>query len=619
MPASVHELLLGWEAVGLGEAVQRHQPGPFRLGGHGGWTMLAETRLLRGVGLWLAVVFFVSGCAAAPAPSGRGAAFSYAPGLSPAQGLRATATASLPEDSAGIEDEAPLYRRPTAQTQGAEWGETKPLRASHATAAVCGDVPSGWPFLGSEDEVLAPFLGCTSPAAFVALQRTVDMPRLVESLSDWNAVRLGALGPLDAKSADTLNRKRAAFLVGVTEKYGVPRAEVFALFVLHSSFDDELRQLLRLLTDNKQSRETLGQMAAVREELQRRGLEFSAYPDRAERAADVLRGLARAGRDALSSSSVSDGARYQDFSVKRGHLPPPYQAALDEVERALMEQHYSPGSTALGAFDHLTFGVPLGFYHLVAGAGHGAYSAHQGRYEQATRELAPAALAVALYAGGRGTRALVKSSGARRSGLPRLAVLDAETLKAIVKDLEEKLGGDAAREVFALIRGERSVGYFVAAEGLEGAIAIHEAQGNVPKAQAMLAEAYRERPGATSARGGVREGAGAAAPPRGGTSADVPIRNAHLAGKRHPVTGVPFDADGYPDFGAAGAVRAEVKIPYTGSRAGDFAAANKAAGLRETPKGMTWHHHQDRTTMQLVPTDIHAKTGHTGGFSGGQE
>ncbi|MCY1046531.1 HNH endonuclease [Corallococcus sp. bb12-1] len=83
------------------------------------------------------------------------------------------------------------------------------------------------------------------------------------------------------------------------------------------------------------------------------------------------------------------------------------------------------------------------------------------------------------------------------------------------------------------------------------------------------------------------------------------------------MTGVPFDAEGYPDFKAAGVVKAEVKLEYTGSRAGDFAAANKAAGLRETPKGMTWHHHQDRTTLQLVPTAIHARTGHTGGFSGG--
>jgi hypothetical protein len=92
-------------------------------------------------------------------------------------------------------------------------------------------------------------------------------------------------------------------------------------------------------------------------------------------------------------------------------------------------------------------------------------------------------------------------------------------------------------------------------------------------------------------------------------------RNAHLAGKTHPKTGVPFDKAGYPDFNAVGVVKVEVKISPTGSRPGDFRAANKAAGFPETPKGYTWHHHQDGTTMQLVPHGIHAETGHTGGFS----
>ncbi len=39
----------------------------------------------------------------------------------------------------------------------------------------------------------------------------------------------------------------------------------------------------------------------------------------------------------------------------------------------------------------------------------------------------------------------------------------------------------------------------------------------------------------------------------------------------------------------------------TGNRAADFAAANGAAGLQSTPRGYTWHHHQDGRTMQLVP------------------
>ncbi|MES1213010.1 MAG: RHS repeat-associated core domain-containing protein, partial [Singulisphaera sp.] len=92
-----------------------------------------------------------------------------------------------------------------------------------------------------------------------------------------------------------------------------------------------------------------------------------------------------------------------------------------------------------------------------------------------------------------------------------------------------------------------------------------------------------------------------------------PTRNSHLAGGIHPKTGIPFDAQGYPDF--SGVAIKTVQIKQTGTYAGDFAAANEAAGLRRTPEGYTWHHHQDATTMQLVPTPVHVQTGHTGGFS----
>jgi hypothetical protein len=91
------------------------------------------------------------------------------------------------------------------------------------------------------------------------------------------------------------------------------------------------------------------------------------------------------------------------------------------------------------------------------------------------------------------------------------------------------------------------------------------------------------------------------------------LRNGHLAGSVHPHTGVPFDADGFPDF--SDFATAEVKIELTGNRYLDDKAANQSLGFRKTPEGYTWHHHQDGTTMQLVPKDIHSKTGHTGGFS----
>jgi hypothetical protein len=88
-------------------------------------------------------------------------------------------------------------------------------------------------------------------------------------------------------------------------------------------------------------------------------------------------------------------------------------------------------------------------------------------------------------------------------------------------------------------------------------------------------------------------------------------RNKALAGKKHPVTGVPFDMDGYPDFRAAGVVKAEVKIKMTGAKK-DFADADKLLGYPR-PQDYMWHHHQDCTTMQLVPKKIHQATGHTGG------
>lgn len=94
-------------------------------------------------------------------------------------------------------------------------------------------------------------------------------------------------------------------------------------------------------------------------------------------------------------------------------------------------------------------------------------------------------------------------------------------------------------------------------------------------------------------------------------------RNGHLAGSTHPVTGVPFDKNGYPDFSAHRHPSVpDVRIELSGNRTTDFARANKMAGLDSTPSGYTWHHHQDTGLMQLIDRSVHAKTGHTGGFSG---
>jgi hypothetical protein len=83
--------------------------------------------------------------------------------------------------------------------------------------------------------------------------------------------------------------------------------------------------------------------------------------------------------------------------------------------------------------------------------------------------------------------------------------------------------------------------------------------------------------------------------------------------------GVTYSARGFPDFhpylykGSEGL--AEVRIRLTGNRLADETAANAAAGFQHTPRGYTWHHHEDLGLMQLVETRVHRAFWHEGGFS----
>ena len=490
------------------------------------------------------------------------------------------------------------------RTEGGDGGlsprvDTSPEEGQKREALACGGVaePPGWPDLSSGDAeaLLAPFLTCASPAEFVALQERVDMPRLVEALDDWRAARLGALGPVREDAAPLLQRKRAAFLVTTTERHGVFHAEVFALFVLHSAPDDEVDEVLRLLARDKQLGQTLGHMPAVREELAGRGMPLSAYPERAEQARDVLRGLGRAARDALATSPTMDGLRYGELSARWAQLPPSYQEAAHEVERALALRHFAPGSVAVGSFDAVTFGVPLGFYYMVVSTGQGAYSLSRGEYEQATRELAPALLLGALYAGGTGLGALSEARGLGFPG-PRWKVLEKR-----VRRLEARLGVDGLRELARYIQARREAGHFVAVGGVDAALALHEARGDVAKAQAMMSKARPEATGSSAVRRGVAEHPGGQASwvdeKTGLTQEVVEARLAQMefesAGPRLPkdveVLETQRPALDAPPPEARGNPRWREYVDYYEKRLGEFKEGNATKGpLRWAPYEMLW-------------------------------
>jgi A nuclease of the HNH/ENDO VII superfamily with conserved WHH len=90
--------------------------------------------------------------------------------------------------------------------------------------------------------------------------------------------------------------------------------------------------------------------------------------------------------------------------------------------------------------------------------------------------------------------------------------------------------------------------------------------------------------------------------------------------------------DGNPDLseytykvkGADGSVadgKVEIELSPVGDRDADFRKAREAMaeklgqdGFKE-PKGWTWHHNEDGTTMELIPSGLHNNVPHSGGVS----
>ncbi|PTL74886.1 hypothetical protein DAT35_57960, partial [Vitiosangium sp. GDMCC 1.1324] len=334
----------------------------------------------------------------------------------------------------------------------------------------------GWPDFSSSDKeaLLAPFLSCTSPGEVLALQERVDMPRLVEALDDWRAVRLGALGPPREDIARQLNEKRTSLLVKAPEAYGRLNAQVLAVFTVDSAYDDDLREILFLLAQDKRLAETLALLPAFQVALEKRGLKPTARVDRDSEFGDMGRGLVRAGRDVLSSSRIALDGQDSAFLTLRLQLPPEYQEALATAEQELV-LNASADSMAVSAFDDLTFGVPLSGYGFIATTLHGGKLLWQGELEEGTREVAPA-LVLALVAGGKGLRYLAKGEDA--AGVRLHIVSGSKAAEARLRALTETarqfngaMSLEGLRELVREVRASREAGRFVAVGGADAALA----------------------------------------------------------------------------------------------------------------------------------------------------
>jgi len=118
------------------------------------------------------------------------------------------------------------------------------------------------------------------------------------------------------------------------------------------------------------------------------------------------------------------------------------------------------------------------------------------------------------------------------------------------------------------------------------------------------------------------------------TKKNIKVKNGKLANKSHPVTSVQFGQKGFPVFNAKATVRLSledikkssttqfkkcnqlllIQVKTDSKVRSKFTAKElKQIENSQKPTGYTWHHHEDRGIMQLVDSQVHADTGHTGG------
>lgn len=343
---------------------------------------------------------------------------------------------------------------------------------------------------------------------FVAVADELDMDAVFEKLDDWNAVRVGSLGPV-VDGVDVLTAKRGAFIRDVTHDSGVGLGQVFTAFIVDTTPDDQVRAVLTWLADDTRIATTIGVMPAIRDRLKARGIEPSEYLDRKRGVGAIItRALVEGVGDALGSSphgkEVLGGLPWKRVQ----EMPSPYGEAGSEILGEAFEAGMAPGNLTLGILDNVTLGIPGGIYGLGVSTGSGIWDIAHGDLDKGTRELVPALITLATLAVGRavsgpkgGTGGV---SGGGKGGPPVERIRFAKptggviTIESILAQFPEQVRSMALRlrgnftdldlvKVSQYTRETAAAAAFVERNGQKGIRALGTSNGDVGLAQTHLA------------------------------------------------------------------------------------------------------------------------------------
>ncbi len=210
-------------------------------------------------------------------------------------------------------------------------------------------------------EIVKVFKSSATQKEFLDIQKSLDMAAVLDFLGDWDAIQVGAIGPL-ISGAERLNEIRANYIVEAANDYSIPNAMVFTMFIFNTMYTDDMRSVLQKLAANKRIGSIISKMDPVLAIIKQRGLNIEDYKDPSESAYYFGRGVATSVKNLLRSSEISKEGVASRYFGERGTLPAEYQKVLTQIEQAQLEEATKPLNVILGTADYLTFGIPGSVY-----------------------------------------------------------------------------------------------------------------------------------------------------------------------------------------------------------------------------------------------------------------
>ncbi len=365
-------------------------------------------------------------------------------------------------------------------------------------------------------EIMKVLRAATSTAEVIEIESQVDMPRLVELIDDdWSLVELGAMAPVPASVAKTVNEARANYIVDKLDDFGPARAEVITHYIINTiPTNDDVEAVLRILAARKKLAATIGSMKSVQALIASRGIDLKKFADRSWEGMDIARGLGHGIGSIFEGGEAAKGARGMEYMSRKMDLPKEYGAVLDEIDKKEMAEALDPTNLALGMADYVMLNIPSGIYGTVSSTVQGIKDLAGGKVEEGSAELVPALLllvsllGVRVMKGGSGAAA-TEGAAAELNGpagagqftikgfsgpipkdvarLQSLMMLNEEA-QITAGMLVQRLGAERVSLAAQYVRASREAMLFVEKEGLPALDELVKANGNVATAKAALAK-----------------------------------------------------------------------------------------------------------------------------------